>query len=191
MMRTCYGKICPYCKTVLEKNDDVVICSECQMPHHKQCWIENKGCTTFACKGTIDVPRDFVENRIDLDYDDFKEYYEDTSNITNEKYVTIEADVIKWNRWAFVFSEYWLIYNQIYTFGIIVYLINTVLVFINLNIALLVSLAFHMVIGGIGEFVISKSYEKNKRNETEKNGVAVTLSVGLLVLYGIIAISQI
>ena len=28
-------------------------CSACEMPHHKDCWIENQGCTTFGCQGTI------------------------------------------------------------------------------------------------------------------------------------------
>lgn len=47
------GKICPYCKSEFKENDDVVICSVCEMPHHKECWIENKACTTFGCTGTI------------------------------------------------------------------------------------------------------------------------------------------
>ena len=47
------GKICPYCKTELKENDDIVVCSICDMPHHKDCWIENQGCTTFGCLGTI------------------------------------------------------------------------------------------------------------------------------------------
>ncbi len=47
------GKICPYCKTEFKEGDDVVVCSICEMPHHKECWIENKACTTFGCTGTI------------------------------------------------------------------------------------------------------------------------------------------
>lgn len=47
------GKICPFCKTAFTPDDDIVICSECEMPHHKDCWIENQGCTTFGCGGTI------------------------------------------------------------------------------------------------------------------------------------------
>ena len=47
------GKICPYCKTEFVDDDDIVVCSECNMPHHKECWIENQGCTTFGCSGTI------------------------------------------------------------------------------------------------------------------------------------------
>lgn len=47
------GKICPYCKTAFVEGDEIVQCSACEMPHHKDCWIENQGCTTFGCQGTI------------------------------------------------------------------------------------------------------------------------------------------
>ena len=47
------GKICPYCKTEFKPGDDIIVCSECDMPHHKDCWVENQGCTTFGCLGTI------------------------------------------------------------------------------------------------------------------------------------------
>ena len=47
------GKVCPYCKTQFAPGDDIVVCSDCDMPHHKDCWIENQGCTTFGCLGTI------------------------------------------------------------------------------------------------------------------------------------------
>ncbi|MDE6636591.1 MAG: DUF2628 domain-containing protein [Lachnospiraceae bacterium] len=47
------GKICPYCKSAFNEDDDIVVCSDCEMPHHKDCWIDNKGCTTFGCSGTI------------------------------------------------------------------------------------------------------------------------------------------
>jgi len=47
------GKICPYCKAAFTDADEIVVCSECDMPHHKECWVENQGCTTFGCNGTI------------------------------------------------------------------------------------------------------------------------------------------
>jgi len=46
-------KICPFCKTPLTEDDNVVVCSMCEMPHHKECWVENGACTTFGCMGTI------------------------------------------------------------------------------------------------------------------------------------------
>lgn len=51
-----YGKICPYCKTPFVPGDEIVVCSECDMPHHKTCWVENRGCTTVGCQGTIQNP---------------------------------------------------------------------------------------------------------------------------------------
>lgn len=47
------GKVCPYCKGLIAENSEVVICSACEMPHHRECWIENSGCTTFGCTGTM------------------------------------------------------------------------------------------------------------------------------------------
>lgn len=50
------GKKCPFCKTEFQVNDDIVVCSECDMPHHKDCWVLNEGCTTFGCLGTMQYP---------------------------------------------------------------------------------------------------------------------------------------
>jgi len=52
-MKEFVGKTCPFCKTAFGEGDDVVACSACEMPHHKDCWVENQGCTTFGCMGTI------------------------------------------------------------------------------------------------------------------------------------------
>lgn len=43
------GKTCPFCKTEILENDEIIICPACNTPHHKGCWEENKGCTTFGC----------------------------------------------------------------------------------------------------------------------------------------------
>ena len=47
------GKICPFCKGEIKEDDIIVKCSKCDMPHHRDCWVENQGCTTFGCDGTI------------------------------------------------------------------------------------------------------------------------------------------
>lgn len=44
------GKICPFCKSEIKDGDEVIVCPACGIPHHKGCWEENKGCTTFGCK---------------------------------------------------------------------------------------------------------------------------------------------
>jgi len=44
------GKTCPYCQYIIKPNTEVVVCPACQTPHHKECWDENGGCTTYGCK---------------------------------------------------------------------------------------------------------------------------------------------
>ena len=43
------GKVCPFCKTEIKEDDAVKVCPACGIPHHENCWEENKGCTTFGC----------------------------------------------------------------------------------------------------------------------------------------------
>ena len=62
------NKICPYCKTKFSDDDDIIVCSECEMPHHKECWIENQGCTTFGCLGTITATNTTTTNVPATDY---------------------------------------------------------------------------------------------------------------------------
>ena len=64
--------ICPYCKTKLTSKDDVVFCSDCGMPHHKECWVENQGCTTFGCTGSISAPKEKSVPVIQQQEDDFE-----------------------------------------------------------------------------------------------------------------------
>ncbi len=46
------GENCPYCQTPIKPGVPVLICNECGMPHHAECWQENHGCTTFGCQGS-------------------------------------------------------------------------------------------------------------------------------------------
>lgn len=48
-MENYVGKICPFCKTAINETDEVMVCPACATLHHKVCWDENKGCTTFGC----------------------------------------------------------------------------------------------------------------------------------------------
>lgn len=63
------GKTCPYCKGVIKETDEIVVCSVCDMPHHKDCWIDNQGCTTFGCTGTISTPRDVSSKASEEDFE--------------------------------------------------------------------------------------------------------------------------
>jgi hypothetical protein len=60
---------CPYCQTNIKENADKIICSACHTPHHKECWDENKGCTTYGCTNnpntkskSIDIGNETVDN---------------------------------------------------------------------------------------------------------------------------------
>lgn len=48
------GKMCPYCKSTISQLDKIIVCSECNMPHHEECYVENGGCTTFGCANSSD-----------------------------------------------------------------------------------------------------------------------------------------
>lgn len=51
------NKTCPYCQTNIKQGADLIVCPECGTPHHKECWSENRGCTTFGCKENYDVKK--------------------------------------------------------------------------------------------------------------------------------------
>lgn len=43
------NKTCPYCQSKIKTGADFIVCSHCGTPHHKECWNENLGCTTYGC----------------------------------------------------------------------------------------------------------------------------------------------
>ncbi|MDR2751342.1 MAG: zinc ribbon domain-containing protein [Clostridiales bacterium] len=51
------GKVCPFCKTAIGAYEEAVACPACGMPHHRSCWEENKGCTTFGCSEARHEPQ--------------------------------------------------------------------------------------------------------------------------------------
>lgn len=60
---------CPYCQTNIKENADKIVCSACHTPHHKECWEENKGCTTYGCANnpntrakSVDIGNETIEN---------------------------------------------------------------------------------------------------------------------------------
>lgn len=48
-MESYIGKLCPFCKSKFKEGDSVKVCDACGIPHHQECWDENKGCSTFGC----------------------------------------------------------------------------------------------------------------------------------------------
>lgn len=65
MLNGALGKTCPYCQFPIKKESEVKWCPACKIPHHIDCWKENKGCTTFACSGVINTDK-FDDLEIDL-----------------------------------------------------------------------------------------------------------------------------
>ena len=60
---------CPYCQTNIKESADRITCPDCHTPHHKECWEENNGCTTYGCKSNpgnriegVDVGGQTIEN---------------------------------------------------------------------------------------------------------------------------------
>lgn len=49
------GKTCPYCRFPIKPGEEIVVCPECEVPHHADCWDENDGCTTYGCTGGAQV----------------------------------------------------------------------------------------------------------------------------------------
>lgn len=49
------GKICPYCRFPIKAGEPVQICPHCAVPHHRECWMENGGCTTYGCRSSPQV----------------------------------------------------------------------------------------------------------------------------------------
>lgn len=85
MSQSYHGKICPYCKFPIKRNSEVVLCSICKMPHHKECWQENRGCTTFGHQGhSKGVMADDSGLRKPIDID-FKKPQADKVNISLSK----------------------------------------------------------------------------------------------------------
>ena len=46
------GKTCPYCQFPIKQDSEAVQCQGCEVPHHRECWEENGGCTTLGCNSS-------------------------------------------------------------------------------------------------------------------------------------------
>jgi hypothetical protein len=43
------GQVCPICHTAFSLGEEIRNCEQCRVPHHVECWQENRGCSTYAC----------------------------------------------------------------------------------------------------------------------------------------------
>ncbi len=44
--------ICPYCRFPIKRGESVQGCPSCGQPHHRDCWVENGGCTIYGCRSS-------------------------------------------------------------------------------------------------------------------------------------------
>ena len=73
--------VCPFCKSPILQADELHRCPGCHVPHHKECWQQNGGCTTFACKGKATSHNSDVEN--EYSFNDLIEEYSSNRLIIN------------------------------------------------------------------------------------------------------------
>jgi hypothetical protein len=43
------GTLCPYCASDIVNSNDVILCKNCRVFHHLECWKLYIGCTTLGC----------------------------------------------------------------------------------------------------------------------------------------------
>ena len=133
-MHAYVGKNCPFCNTSFKDGDDIVICSDCDMPHHKDCWIENCGCTTFGCNGTISAVSErltsVTSTELDFEETDPQNTSEDYGVLIGKgqgyylkcfEKLKCNKSVISWNWFAFVSPPIWLIYRKLYFAGAVLF----------------------------------------------------------------------
>ena len=53
---------CPICGCAFEETDEIRICPDCKVPHHDECWAENRGCSTYGCASAAHQETHTVEN---------------------------------------------------------------------------------------------------------------------------------
>lgn len=46
-----FNKHCPICDHIFHRDDNVIVCPECDRPHHEKCWHKNHGCGLLDCEG--------------------------------------------------------------------------------------------------------------------------------------------
>ena len=44
---------CPFCRSHTEKPSALIVCSECKTYYHRECWLQNQGCSVFGCDGRM------------------------------------------------------------------------------------------------------------------------------------------
>lgn len=104
-MTTTHVKTCPYCQSPIEPQADTVVCPLCGIPHHRECWEENRRCTTYGCRGTRidDEPDgDIALPIIEMDVGPIL-----AEVPSHELPAECPAKLRRWNWGAFVLTPWW------------------------------------------------------------------------------------
>lgn len=53
---------CPVCCSEILADDEAIVCPDCKMAYHKECWEENMGCATYGCPqaGCLNPPTEQI-----------------------------------------------------------------------------------------------------------------------------------
>jgi hypothetical protein len=44
---------CPFCRSHTDNLSKLIVCSDCKTFYHRECWLQNKGCSVFGCAGLM------------------------------------------------------------------------------------------------------------------------------------------
>lgn len=63
---------CPICQSPVQAGEMVLNCPECQTAHHRECWAEVGGCSTYGCKQAPALVKDDAEQPVRSAWGDTK-----------------------------------------------------------------------------------------------------------------------
>ena len=56
--------VCPYCLSRIRADEPTIACPKCGIVHHRDCWFDNEGCTTYGCDAVADrIGNSFPDTR--------------------------------------------------------------------------------------------------------------------------------
>jgi len=103
------GKTCPYCQAPIKPGIPVVTCPVCQIPHHQECWNENKGCTTYGCSHQQSLQQTEIQRQ-----PNYQRQMPAENTSGQGPSALIPHEIRRWNWGAFGFSFLWSIFNNVW-----------------------------------------------------------------------------
>ncbi|HKD36859.1 MAG TPA: RING finger protein [Pirellulales bacterium] len=53
--------VCPICQTGIQPQEEAINCPGCGQVHHRECWVEVGGCSTYGCRQAPSAEKDAAE----------------------------------------------------------------------------------------------------------------------------------